>query len=60
MRISISEAEKYNTILFQMLGEYCDKDPEQVKLDASRDKWMNSQESVEYGIIDGVIKNKQK
>jgi ATP-dependent Clp protease protease subunit len=42
-----------------MLGEYCDKDPEQVKKDADRDLWLSSEEAVEYGIIDSVIKNKQ-
>jgi len=59
MEISLNEAKKYNDELFRMLGEYCDKDPEQVKQDATRDFWMNAQEAVEYGIIDSVIKNKQ-
>ena len=58
MEISLNEAKKYNDELFRMLGEYCDKDPEQVKQDATRDFWMNAQEAVEYGIIDSVIKNK--
>jgi ATP-dependent Clp protease, protease subunit len=59
MRISLLEAEKENESLFKLLGDYCDKDPEQVKQDATRDFWMNAQEAVEYGIIDSVIKNKQ-
>ena len=59
MRISFQESEKYNNELFRMLGEYCDKDPEQVKKDADRDLWLSSEEAVEYGIIDSVIKNKQ-
>ena len=59
MEISLNEAKKYNDELFRMLGEYCDKDSEQVKQDATRDFWMNAQEAVEYGIIDSVIKNKQ-
>lgn len=58
MRISFQESEKYNNELFRMLGEYCDKDPEQVKKDADRDLWLSSEEAVEYGIIDSVIKNK--
>jgi len=31
------------------------KTPEQVKQDASRDKWLSAQEAVEYGIIDGIL-----
>jgi len=60
MRISLLEAEKENESLFKLLGEYCDKDSEQVKQDATRDFWMNAQEAVEYGIIDAVIKSKSE
>lgn len=59
MKISFVEAEKYNDILFSMLGEYCDKSPEQIKLDADRDLWFNSEEAKNYGIIDGIVKNKK-
>jgi len=59
MRISLQEAEKYNDKLFKMLGEYCGKDPEQVKLDADRDKWMNADEALDYGIIDFIITKKK-
>tara|TARA_R100001509_G_scaffold41971_1_gene22554 strand:+ start:267 stop:914 length:648 start_codon:yes stop_codon:yes gene_type:complete len=54
-RISMKEWEKTNDILFELLGEYCDKDPKKVMEDASRDKWLTSQEALEYGIIDEVI-----
>ena len=37
MSISMREAEKYNDTLFKMLGNFCDKDPKQVKKDADRD-----------------------
>lgn len=59
MRISLQEAEKYNDKLFKMLGEYCGKDPEQVKLDADRDKWMDADEALDYGIIDFIITKKK-
>lgn len=59
LRISLAETEKYNTKLFNMLGEYCGKDPEQVKKDADRDFWMTSEESKEYGIIDDIIISKK-
>jgi len=49
-----------NDILFTLLGEYCDKDPEQVKKDASRDLWLDSEQALEYGIIDNIVKTKKK
>ena len=60
LRISFKEAEKYNDKLFKMLGEYCGKDPEQVKLDADRDLWMDADEALAYGIIDFIINKKKQ
>ena len=60
MEISMSEAKKYNEILFGMLGEYCGKDPKQIKKDANRDLWLNADESKAYGIVDEIILTKRK
>jgi ATP-dependent Clp protease protease subunit len=60
MRISLQEAEKYNDLLFGLLGKYTDKDPKQVLEDATRDKWLTSEEAKAYGIIDDIIVNKKK
>lgn len=46
---------KLNDTLFELLGEYCDKKPEQVKQDATRDLWLDSKEALDYGIIDSII-----
>ena len=59
MKISLQEAEKYNELLFVLLGQYTDKDPKQVMKDATRDKWLNSDEAKAYGIIDNIITNKK-
>ena len=59
-RINFIEWEKTNKILFELLGEFCGKTPEQVTEDASRDFWLSADESVEYGIIDEVVKTKKK
>lgn len=59
-RINFMEWEKTNKILFELLGEFCGKSPEQVTEDASRDFWLSAEESVEYGIIDEVVKTKKK
>jgi ATP-dependent Clp protease protease subunit len=55
MSISFKEAEKYNDKLFTMLGEYCGKTKETVKSDADRDLWLNAEEALDYGIIDGIV-----
>lgn len=59
-RINFIEWEKVNKILFQLLGEYCGKSPEQVMTDSTRDFWLSAEEAVEYGIIDEVVKTKKK
>ena len=58
VRISLAEGEKYNDILFGLLGEYTDKDPKQVMKDASRDLWLSADEAKDYGIIDNIITKK--
>lgn len=54
-RITMVEWEKTNKILFDLLGEYCDKDPKQIIEDAQRDLWLDANEAKNYGIIDEVI-----
>lgn len=53
--ISMAEWRKVNQQLFDLLGGYCDKDPEIVKNDATRDFWLSAAEAKDYGIIDEVI-----
>jgi ATP-dependent Clp protease protease subunit len=59
-RISFIEWEKINKTLFDLLGSYCGKTAEQVMDDASRDLWLDSQEALDYGIIDEIVKTKKK
>ena len=59
MMISLKEAEKYNELLFGLLGEYCNKDPKQIMKDAQRDLWLSSDEAIKYGIVDGIITTKK-
>ena len=58
--IDWKEWQEVNNILFELLGDYCNKSPEQVKSDATRDFWLSAEQAVEYGIIDEVIKIKRK
>ena len=58
VRISVAEGEKYNDILFGLLGKYTDKEPKQVIADTARDLWLSAEEAKKYGIIDDIIANK--
>ena len=58
--IDWKEWQKVNDELFILLGGYCDKDPEQVKVDATRDFWLTAEEAKAYGIIDEVISKKPR
>jgi ATP-dependent Clp protease, protease subunit len=57
--ITMDEWSKLNNILFTLLGDYCNKTPEQVMIDSSRDLWLSAEESLQYGIIDEIILRKQ-
>ena len=60
MKISLAEAEKYNQKLFGMLAEYCGKSTKDVLADCNRDNWLDADESLAYGIIDGIVESKKK
>lgn len=57
--ISYNEWQKTNDQIFELLGEYCGKSAEVIKVDADRDLWFNSTEILEYGLIDRIITKKQ-
>lgn len=57
--IDMVEWKKLNDTLFELLGSFCNKSPEQVKNDASRDLWLSSEDALSYGIIDEIIKKKK-
>ena len=54
-RVSLMESEKYNYLLFRKLALNCGKTFEEVHDDCMQDKWLNSQEALEYGLIDEII-----
>lgn len=60
IRIYYKEGERHNDVLFGLLGEYTGKDPKQVMLDADRDLWLSADEALDYGLVDVIIKNKNK
>lgn len=54
-RISQMEAEKYNYILFKILAQNTGKKFDEVLEGARRDHWLNSDESLKFGLIDEII-----
>jgi len=60
LRINYDEAEKYNKILFDLLGDYCNKSPEEILNNTVRDLWLDTDEALKYGIIDEIVKKNNK
>ena len=58
--LDMVEWKRMNDLLFVLLGDYCGKDPEQVKKDATRDLWLNADESQKYGIVDSILTTRKK
>lgn len=59
MKIALEETLKLNEYLTNVYVENTGKTYEQLELDMSRDKFMSAQESVEYGLADSIIKNRE-
>lgn len=58
--IAAKEIEKSKHELINILSENTGQSYDKVLADADRDYWMTSDEAVEYGIADEIIKNKDK
>ncbi|MCF4102401.1 ATP-dependent Clp protease proteolytic subunit [Gillisia sp. M10.2A] len=54
IEIQAAEILKIKEISAQILAENCGQEVEKVLKDFNRDYWMNAQESIEYGIVDGI------
>ncbi len=55
IEIQADQIRKTKELGAKILAENCGKTVEQVMQDFDRDYWMNAQEAVEYGIVDGVL-----
>ena len=43
--------------LYKIMVEHTDKDYETVARDCERDKWLDAEEAVEYGVVDSILKH---
>jgi ATP-dependent Clp protease protease subunit len=55
IEIQAIQIEKTKLIGAKILAENCGKTVEQVMIDFDRDYWMDAQEAIAYGIVDGVL-----
>ena len=55
IEIQLEELLKTKEIGARILADNCGKSLEEVMNDLNRDYWMNADESVAYGIVDGVM-----
>jgi len=53
--ISHLESHKYNYILFKLLAKNCGKTFEEMLESSRRDRWFNSKEALDFGLIDEII-----
>jgi ATP-dependent Clp protease protease subunit len=55
LEIIAEQIAKTKELGARILADNCGKTLDQVMKDFDRDYWMNAQEAVEYGIVDGVL-----
>lgn len=55
IEIQAIQIEKTKLIGAKILAENCGKTVERVMIDFDRDYWMDAQEAIAYGIVDGVL-----
>lgn len=55
LKINYEEAEKVKTDLTKIISERTGQTYEQVEKDSDRDKWMNAEEALAYGIITKIL-----
>ncbi|MGB2088357.1 ATP-dependent Clp protease proteolytic subunit ClpP [Psychroflexus salarius] len=55
IEIQAREILKTKELSAQILADNCGQDFDKVMKDFSRDYWMDAQESLDYGIVDGIL-----
>ena len=55
IEIQAREIIKTREIGARILAENCGQPFEKIMKDFNRDYWMDAQESVDYGIVDGIL-----
>jgi ATP-dependent Clp protease protease subunit len=56
IKIQMEEIIKTKELSARLLAENCGKTFEEIMKDFNRDYWMSADESIEYGIVDELLK----
>ncbi|MFW6060152.1 MAG: ATP-dependent Clp protease proteolytic subunit [Phycisphaeraceae bacterium] len=57
LSIHAKEMVRTRDRLYQIMQEHTGKDRDTIAQDCERDKWLDAEESVEYGVADSVLKH---
>lgn len=60
MEITVREIQKLKKELYEIIASHSGKPIEQVEKDSDRDHWMTAEEAKEYGMIDEVLRKREK
>jgi ATP-dependent Clp protease protease subunit len=55
IEIQAKEILKIKELSAKILADNCGQDLDKVMKDFKRDHWMDAQESLDYGIVDGIL-----
>ncbi|UKI54452.1 MAG: ATP-dependent Clp protease proteolytic subunit [Treponema sp.] len=59
IEIHAKEMERTKAVLNKIISEQTGKSFEQVAADTNRDYWLNSEESVEYGLVSRIVNSRK-
>ena len=54
MAITMARMEKLKAKLTRIMAENCRRNPEDIAPDLERDHWLDADEAVTYGLVDGI------
>lgn len=60
MEITVREIQKLRNELYTIISEHSGQPFEKVEKDSVADYWMTSQEALDYGMVDSILKRKEK
>ena len=60
IQIAAEHILKTRKLINQILADHSGQDIETINKDTERDNFMTAQQAVDYGLIDGIMKNKKK
>jgi len=55
IEIAAREVLKDKDVLIRLFAQHCKKDPDQIREDIERDRYLSAAEAVEYGLVDEVL-----